>query len=269
MNLRTAFILPLVLFLAAMTEPDPVDPVDPTHGYAAGSVEVEVKAESKAYPYRIYRPAEIAEGQELPLVVFLHGMGERGSDNIAQLRHFPVRVVREEHFKRHPCIVLAPQCPSDDTWTRFKAPPGSRMPPTPAMQGAIAAIREAVKEHPVDTSRIYLVGLSMGGYGTWELAARHPDWFAAIVPVCGGGDPTTASRLARVPTWAFHGTDDTVVPEQQTIDMVEAIRAAGGTPAYTALDGVGHGSWPYAYGPRGAMEWMFAQRKPSPPDLEK
>ena len=189
-------------------------------------------------------------------------MGERGSDNLAQLGHFPHRVIREDHFADKPCFVLAPQCPEDDTWSRWDEP--DNPDPTPAMRGAIAAIDRIMMEENVDPDRVYLVGLSMGGYGTWDLAARQPERFAAIVPVCGGGNPSTMHRLADLPTWAFHGTADRVVPETRTVALVEAIRSAGGTPRYSALAGVGHNSWDTAFGPAeegGAMDWLFQQRR--------
>ncbi len=142
------------------------------------------------------------------------------------------------------------------------------MDQTRAMKAVVATIRKIVTEENVDTSRIYLTGLSMGGYGSWDLAARHPDWFAAVVPICGGGDPKSALRLAKLPIWVFHGQNDKVVPESASLKMVDALRDAGGRPAYTSLPGVGHDSWPYAYGPRGAMDWMFAQKNPIPHHAE-
>ncbi len=243
-----------------------VEPVDSAHGYKEGSVDVEVDGDARAYPYRIRRPDRIAEGERLPLVVFLHGAGERGDDNVSQLKYFPQRAFSEEHLLRHRCIVLAPQCPSGESWVEFDHPYEASMKQeeaAPAMQAAIAAVQRVLEQEPVDPFRVYLVGLSMGGYGTWDLAARHPELFAAIVPICGGGDPATASQLASVPTWAFHGTADTVVPEVRTVEMVEAIQDAGGSPKYSALEGVGHNSWSTAFGPEGGMDWMFDQQRPT------
>ena len=227
--------------------------------YEAGSVEIDVEGKPRSYNYRLRRP----DGDEpAPLVVFLHGMGERGSDNLAQLGHFPHRVIREAHFTDKPCYVLAPQCPEDDSWSRWDEP--NNPDPTPAMRGAMAAIDRVMSEENIDPDRVYLIGLSMGGYGTWDLAARQPERFAAIVPVCGGGDAKKMHRLVDLPTWAFHGTADRVVPETRSVVLVEAIRSAGGSPRYSALADVGHNSWDIAFGPAengGAMDWLFQQRR--------
>ncbi len=128
------------------------------------------------------------------------------------------------------------------------------------MQVAEGILREVEQKYPVDPARVYLTGLSMGGFGSWNLASRHPDWFAALVPICGGGDPSHAAELAKIPTWAFHGADDKVVPPSLSQQMIEAIRAAGGKPQYTELPGVGHDSWTPAYkDPNGVLPWMFEQ----------
>ncbi|MDG1898618.1 MAG: alpha/beta fold hydrolase, partial [Phycisphaerales bacterium] len=223
------------------------------------AVDIDVDGEPRTYRYRLRRPGGDAAA---PLVVFLHGMGERGDDNLAQLGHFPHRVIREDHFKDKRCFVLAPQCPGDDTWARWNDP--DNPDPTHAMKAAIAAIDKVMAEDRVDPDRVYLVGLSMGGYGTWDLAARQPERFAGIVPVCGGGDPAKMDRLVDVPIWAFHGTADRVVPEDRTVRLIEALREAGGEPRYSALPGIGHNSWDTAFGPAhegGAMDWLFQQRR--------
>ena len=126
-------------------------------------------------------------------------------------------------------------------------------------------IGELVADPSIDASRIYLTGLSMGGFGSWDLVSRHPEWFAAVVPVCGGGDPSFAARIADsgVPIWTVHGDADRVVPADLTRTMVRAIREANGRVGYTELPGVRHNSWDHAYGPEGPMEWMFSQQLPS------
>ncbi len=236
-----------------LSEEDAVDTYEP------GAVDIDVDGAPRTYRYRLRRP----EGEApAPLVVFLHGMGERGSDNLAQLGHFPHRVLREDHFRDKRCFVLAPQCPEDDSWARWREP--DNPDPTDAMRAAIAAIDQVMAEERIDPDRVYLLGLSMGGYGTWDLAARQPERFAAIVPVCGGGDPSKMERLVGLPTWVFHGTADRVVPEARSLVLVEALREAGGDPKYSALPGVGHNSWDTAFGPAedgGAMDWLFEQRR--------
>ena len=116
-------------------------------------------------------------------------------------------------------------------------------------------------EFAIDTDRIYVMGLSMGGYGTWDMIQRYPEMFAAAVPICGGGDATKAERIARMPVWAFHGNRDTVVPTSRSRDMIEAMRKAGGSPRYTESPGVGHGVWGVAFGDPELAKWLFAQRR--------
>ena len=131
-------------------------------------------------------------------------------------------------------------------------------------------IGELVADPSIDASRIYLTDLSMGGFGSWDLVSRHPEWFAAVVSVCGGGDPSFAAHIAEsgVPIWTVHGAADRVVPADLTRMMVRAIRKADGRIGYTELPRVRHNAWHHAYGPEGPLEWMFAQRRPriAPPD---
>ena len=240
--------------------------------FEVGSVEIEHTGGTRNYPYRLHRPTSLVPNANLPLIVFLHGAGERGADNVAQLKHFPKRFVTEPHLTKHSAYVLAVQCPSRETWitavgknwdlpTRFEVI-------TPSMKAVIAAIQTVVHEEPIDRTRIYLTGLSMGGFGAWDLAARHPDWFAAVMPICGGGSPVQmAERLVGVPIWAFHGIGDRIVTQRQSIAMIDAIRAAGGTPAYTAIPNVGHASWNVAYGPQGGMTWLFSNKREEPADI--
>lgn len=199
-------------------------------------------------PYRLMPPSTIAAGQRYPLLVFLHGAGERGDDNQTQLLGLPEQLVEPDWRASYPCFVLAPQCPRESFWTRHD-------------QELLTLIRGIEQEHPIDHERIYLTGLSMGGYGSWLLAARAPDLFAAVVPICGGGDPDNAARLTNLPIWAVHGDADTTVNVNQTRRMVGAIRSAGGSPRYTELKGVGHNSWTQTYrDPDGVLKWMFEQR---------
>lgn len=210
-----------------------------------------------------------------PLLVFLHGAGERGVDNQRQLTLLPKRLAEGQRADgqgpQQPHIILAVQCPPASRWveTDWSEYPIAAAPtiPSPAMQGLIAKLGQVVGAMPVDRSKILLTGLSMGGFGAWHLAARHPDWFAGVVPVCGGGDPNQAARLVGVPIWAWHGGADPVVPVDLTRDMVRGILAAGGEAKYTELPDLGHGAWTPAYGEDGALEWLFQQRLKNPARL--
>ena len=185
---------PLILAIGTLSLCPPATPQESP--FLDGRVQIE----GRDYGYRLLPPRQLVEGERYPLVLFLHGAGERGDDNQAQLRHFPVRMAAEEYRDRFPCFVLAPQCPEGAVWAdggRGLAQGGTtKAEPQPAMRAAIAAFEEVLGAHPIDRERIYLTGLSMGGAGTWDLAARHPEWFAAAVPICGGGDVRQAARLA-------------------------------------------------------------------------
>ncbi len=213
------------------------------------------------------KPAKIEAGKKYPLVFFLHGAGERGNDNEKQLTHFPDKMASAENREKFPCFLLAPQCRTDKRWVEVPWSDAKSTPmgkPGDQMQAALDALEKVLKENPIDTSRIYLTGLSMGGYGSWDLAARQPERFAAVGPICGGGDEAQGERLKNVPLWAWHGDKDTAVPVERSRKMIEAIKKAGGSPKYTELPGVGHNSWSQAYSPEGGLvAWMFEQRKGS------
>jgi predicted peptidase len=181
--------------------------------------------------------------------------GERGSDNTAQLKHGVPEFAKEANRKNYPCFLIAPQCPAGQSWANRKGKAQSE--PGRLVLELIAALQ---KEFPVDAKRIYITGLSMGGFGTWDLVARRPELFAAAVPICGG-DTSKAERLAKVPIWVFHGDKDTAVKVTFSRDMVAAIEKAGGKPKYTEYKGVGHDSWTPAYRDPELMKWLFEQKK--------
>ncbi len=217
------------------------------------------------FHYRLMRPAAVPAGTRLPLVLFLHGAGERGGDNEKQLKYLPTWLAEQEPRRRHPCFVLAPQCRQDERWVDVSWADDESAPqqpePTLDLAAAVAAVDDVIAREAVDTARIYLTGLSMGGYGTWDLATRMPERFAAILPVCGGGDERLAARIAALPIWCVHGDADTAVPVRRSRDMVAAVIAAGGRPIYSELPGVGHDSWTPAYRDRFILDWLFSQRR--------
>lgn len=208
--------------------------------------------------YRLLTPISVEPKRRYPLIVFLHGSGERGSDGIRQLAYLPERMAQASWRKRYRCFVLAPQCPLGDSWTTHSAGSGDRL-------GIVhQIIRSLLESYPIDEQRIYLTGLSMGGFGSWELAMRYPDLFAAVVPICGGGSPSNAHLLANVAIWAIHGQRDKIVPAETSRLMIQAIRAAGGNPRYTELEETGHNCWSYAYSEQsGVLSWMFSQVRKS------
>lgn len=216
-------------------------------------------------PYRLLAPARPLPGRRYPLVLFLHGAGERGDDNRAQLAYLPAWLAEPAARESFPCYVLAPQCRAGKKWVEvdWSAPESTpqRPAPSPDLLGAIAALEETLAREAVDPDRIYLTGLSMGGYGAWDMAARLPDRFAALLPVCGGGDEATAAKIVGLPVWCFHGDADTAVPVGRSRAMIQALRAAGGDPRYSELAGVGHDAWTPAYRDRAVLEWLFEQRR--------
>ncbi len=219
---------------------------------------------SEQFRYRLLAPETVGQGQVYPLVLFLHGAGERGTDNRVQIKYLPALLAHDKYRQEYPCFLVVPQCRPDRLWVETpraydRAAP--RQAPGPQMQIVINILGEVIHNHPVDPARLYLTGLSMGGYGSWDLGTRLADRWAAVAPICGGGDELYADRLTDVPVWAWHGDADEIVPVAKSRRMVEAIRHAGGQPKYTELPGVGHDSWTPAYSsPTGLVPWMFAQR---------
>ena len=214
--------------------------------------------------YRLFSAKPDDSGAKPPLVLFLHGAGERGDDNAAQLQHGVA-----EFYKRqatHPCMVLAPQCPAESMWVQvdWSAPKGAGSFPSTHEQPLVLTLKVVdglIASGQVDPDRIYVTGLSMGGFGSWYAAAMPGSRFAAVAPVCGGGDPDWANRYVGMPVWAFHGGEDRLVPASRSREMIEAIRAAGGEPKYTEYPAVGHDSWTQTYADDVFYNWLFAQRR--------
>lgn len=221
--------------------------------------------ETDTLNYRFLFP-DYNTNRSLPLVIFLHGSGERGNDNEAQLKWGVKNFATDEQMKLHPAFVVAPQCPADETWSHFLIDEtlGTiqlQDTPSKSMELLVQLVRQVIKDFPVDTNRIYITGLSMGGFGTFDAMARYPELFAAAVPVCGGGDPATASHMKNIPTWIFHGAEDSSVDPQYSVNMFQALIEAGAHPGFTYYPEVGHFSWIAAYSEPMMMEWLFRQRK--------
>jgi predicted peptidase len=204
--------------------------------------------------------------RKYPLLIFLHGAGERGSDNSSQLKWGVLNFATEENMLKYPAVIIAPQCPANAGWIEFgndrtaTNTPLSAKPAKP-MELLLALIKQVKAEGRIDTSRIYITGLSMGGFGTFDAIEREPDLFAAAVPVCGGGDPTKAASLAKLPIWIFTGAEDPTVNSIFSLNMLNALWKAGAKPGFTMLPEVGHFSWLGAYTDPLMIDWLFRQRK--------
>ncbi|MEL7834484.1 prolyl oligopeptidase family serine peptidase [Fodinibius sp. Rm-B-1B1-1] len=217
--------------------------------------------------YRILKPADYDSSKSYPLVLFLHGAGERGDDNFSQLKWGVSHLAEPKMREKYPAFIVAPQMPEGAVWsqlitsrdtTSYTASMGQT--PTKPMRLTIELLKQLQEEYPVDSNRLYVTGISMGGFGTFDLIQRFPNKFAAAVPVCGGGDTTTAFMLTDIPLWVFHGTNDDVVQPEFSRSMIEAIRIAGGSPGYTEYPDEGHvGAWVQAYRNPHLYEWMFSK----------
>jgi predicted peptidase len=214
--------------------------------------------------YRLLPPVLSEPNKRLPLLVFLHGAGERGSDNLKQLVHGAKDFAIPERRRKYPCYVVAPQCPDQQKWSDVDwTLDSSSLPlePSDSMACLKELIDELIQNGSVDSDRVYITGLSMGGYGTWDAIARYPNLFAAAAPICGGGDPTKVDRFSKLPIWCFHGELDRVVKPIRSREMVEALRKIGSTVKYTEYPKVDHDSWTATYSNSQLYEWLFAQQK--------
>jgi predicted peptidase len=214
---------------------------------------------SDTLPYRLLKPRKVDSNTTYPLVIFLHGSGERGNDNEKNIKHIKDAFTNNGNRMKYPCFVIAPQCPEKSKWIEAYNTALSAKPAKP-MQQFIELLENILKEYPIDKSKIYITGVSMGGYGTWDLIARYPEKFAAAVPICGGGDEKTAPRIKHIPIWAFHGSKDNTVPPEKSRSMIKALQNAGGSPGYTEYPDVEHPSWVHAYKDPFLMVWMFRQK---------
>ena len=230
-----------------------------------------VFAEGKTLPYRILFPANYDKTKKYPLLLFLHGAGERGKDNEKQLAWGSKLFITEENRRNFPAIVVFPQCPQESFWAvmktdQTKQPPERTFDYTVEPNWPLAAANELVKkilkEEGVDKSRVYISGLSMGGMGTFESVYRYPDMYAAALPICGGGDVTHYDkRVAKVPFWVFHGAADAVVNVKLSQEMVEKLRSLKAEVRYSEYPGVNHDSWNNAFAEPDYLSWMLLHKK--------
>jgi len=208
--------------------------------------------EHEGMPYRVYIPENYDPAKHYPLVLYLHGLGECGDDNRAQTSKNSVMqtLLEPENRAAYPCVVLAPQCPEGEWWSGL----------LPALMGLLEHAKSA---YAIDANRVYITGLSMGGFGAWAMLTEYPAYFAAAVPVCGGGDPDDAAIFKHVPIWVFHGAKDTTVRPGASREMAKAMVHAGARDVrYTEYPDAAHNSWERAYREHDLFPWMFAQRRP-------
>jgi predicted peptidase len=234
-----AFVLSLVLVSVSVAQ-------DKKTGFLERNFK---NADGSLSPYVVFVPHNYDGQKEYPVILFLHGSGETkgGSKMPVEVGIGPAIKLREKNF---PFIVVIPQS-EKRTW-RADSDDGKR---------AVAILDEVMKDFKVDAKRQYLSGLSMGGFGTWSLALAHPDRWAAMAPVCGGGDPKSAERIKHIPCWNFHGDEDTAVKVDLSRQMIDALKKAGAEPRYTEYKWVGHDSWDPAYATNQLYTWMLKQSK--------
>ncbi|MGV3614401.1 MAG: prolyl oligopeptidase family serine peptidase [Fimbriimonas sp.] len=229
-------MLPLLCAAAVALAQDPVQ-----SGEFTGKV-----TKTVSYRYLVALPDGYEKSRErVPLVLFLHGAGERGED-VQQVRvHGPLKEI--DKGRKIPAVVVAPQCPPRGWWDA---------------DALTAMVDHLERKYRIDKDRIYVTGLSMGGFGTWNLATRNPGRFAALAPVCGGGEPAEAAKIASIPIWVTHGDKDTSVQLVESQKMVDATRAAGNSRVrFDIVKGGGHDVWTDFYGNDYFYSWLFAQRR--------
>lgn len=233
------------------------------------STELHVSSDGYTMPYRLHIPKDYDCGVLYPLLVFLHGAGERGTDNIKQAQVGIQHIFDDPESPAGNAIVFAPQCPEDKQWVYTSWAKGNysvaAVTESRELQAVVEIIKDLVLEYNVDRDRIYVTGLSMGGFGTWDMLMRHPDIFAAGMPLCGGADPSQARALAEIPIRAFHGKLDGAVPVEGSRETCKAIKSYGrGMISYTEFEDEGHGIWDRVYSDTDNVKWLFSNVKNQP-----
>jgi predicted peptidase len=253
-----ALLVVLMLPAAALLPAHAADDVKSAAAPAAGSVtgqqqpakldrKVTVNVTSN---YLLFLPQAYGKdpAKKWPLILFLHGSGERG-DDINKVKLFGLPKVLEQ-WKEFPFVVVSPQCPADQWWDPLTV---------------VTLLDEVREKYAVDPDRVYLTGMSMGGFGTWETAVAYPDRFAAIAPVCGSGNPYRLPALKNVPAWVFHGEKDPSIPVAAAVQMAKTLEALGGKVKLTVYPNVGHDAWTPTYSNRALYDWFLQQKRGAPP----
>lgn len=232
--------------------------------------EEQIKYNGGELSYRVLYPEDFDKNKEYPVILFLHGAGERGDDNQKQLTHGSDLFLETANRKKYPAIVIFPQCPADSYWSNVNVETdesgkrifkfGTEGEPTEAMKGVLALVDDLQKTDYVNQDRIYLGGLSMGGMGTFELLRRKPGMFAAAFAICGGDNLENVKDYKDVPLWIFHGEEDSIVPASLSIDIVEKLKEIGAKPRFSLYPGVDHNSWDNAFAEPDLLSWLFRHK---------
>jgi len=214
----------------------------------------------KSLPYRLFKPEKYDPAHKYPLVLFLHGAVGAGNDNRLQFNggnDVPAKALTAaENQAKYPCFIVAPQCPVHDRWGNLY-----QAQPSETLRMTLGTLARLQKEFSIDPDRLYVIGLSAGGHGVWDLISRHPRMFAAAVPICSAGNPDKASSLVHLPIWCFHGDTDPLVDVKYARQMIAALKKAGGAPKYTEYPGVGHNSYINAFKEPELLPWLFEQKR--------
>lgn len=217
-------------------------------------------ARGTTMPYLLFVPEGYDKTKSYPLVLWLHGGGTRGNDLKLLLAHGNEHgigfLARADNQARYPSFILAPQCPPNRFWGDSES-----AQPSAELRMVLEILDKVGQDYSVDSRRLYVMGMSLGGYGTWDIITRRPTTFAAAVPICGGGNPSKASLIAKTPIWAFHGDEDEMVNVSESQRMIAALKKAGGQPRYSEYKGVGHNSWVRAFQEHDFLSWIFAQTR--------
>jgi predicted peptidase len=224
-------------------------------------------------PYRLYRSQKADTMPEaLPLVIFLHGAGERGNDNYMQLKHCIKYFLDDTVTSRYPFLLMVPQCQNEKRWVNTDWTLSEHTMdsmPTAELRGVMTVLDSLVDVGVVDSTQVYICGISMGGFGTWDALQRWPEKFAAAIAICGGGDPACAEAMKDVPVYIFHGLLDGVVMPWRSIQMYEALQEVGNKEAVlVTYPELGHGCWDEAFSTKGLIEWMFGKKRVVSSDLQ-
>lgn len=224
-----------------------------------------------ALPYRILYPRNYTKNKKYPLVLFLHGAGERGNNNETQLVHGSRLFLDSVNREKYPAIVIFPQCPAEDYWANVTVDRSSMplalefdysKPVTSALQAAIELVQNTLTKEHVDKKRVYISGLSMGGMGTFEAVYRFPDLFAAAVPICGGADVEAYDqRVSKVPFRVFHGSKDDVVRPGHSQEIVKKLKALNVAVEYIEYPEANHNSWDSAFAEPDFLSWLFSKER--------